>query len=246
MKTKAQPETNTFPMRINKYMALQGMSTRRGADALIEKGHVYINKKVAQLGDMVQKDDVVTLKSGIAKKTYRYVAFYKPQGIITHSPQGTEKDIRSLTDKIKNLKGLFPIGRLDKASHGLIILTDDGRITERLLSPKRIHEKEYVVETAHVLRQSFQEHMQKGVKIEDEKTKPCVVHVLGETLFRIILTEGKKHQIRRMVSAMHNEVADIKRIRVMNIKLGNMKPGEHRMIAGNELKEFLHALGLES
>lgn len=242
----AQQEKPLFPMRINKYLAYKGYSTRRGADEIIDKGHVLINGKKAKLGDVVNEKDEVTLRSGLMKKDYHYVAFYKPKGIITHSPQGEEQDIASFTSKVKALKGLFPVGRLDKASHGLIILTDDGRITDRLLSPEKIHEKEYTVTTAHNLRPSFAEHMSNGVQLEDYKTKPCKIHVAGDMTFRITLTEGKKHQIRRMVSAMHNEVSDIKRIRIMNIKLGAMKPGEHRTIAGNELKQFLESLGLSA
>lgn len=238
------PEKPLFPMRINKYLAQKGYSTRRGADTLVEKGLVTINGKRAELGDAVFEKDVVDVKNVGPKKEYNYYAFYKPKGIITHSPQGDEEDIAHITKGARGLRGLFPIGRLDKASHGLIILTDDGRITDRLLSPDKVHEKEYVVETHHNLRPSFAEHMSKGVVTEDYVTKPCKVNVINETKFKIILTEGKKHQIRRMVSAMHNEVADIKRIRVMNIKLGDMKPGEHRRIAGNELKEFLESLGL--
>lgn len=234
----------SFPMRINKYMAYKGYSTRRGADAIIEKGQVMINGKKAKLGDTVNENDEVTLKGMGQKKDYHYFAFYKPRGIITHSPQGDEEDISEYTNGIKALRGMFPIGRLDKASRGLIILTDDGRITDRLLSPLKVHDKEYVVETVQKLRPSFADHMSKGVALEDCVTKPCKVKMTAENVFRIILTEGKKHQIRRMVVAMHNEVKDIKRVRIMNIKLGNMKEGSHRVIAGDELKEFLESLGL--
>jgi 16S rRNA U516 pseudouridylate synthase RsuA-like enzyme len=107
MKAKGKTITPEFPMRINKYMAMKGISTRRGSDELIAKGFVFINKKKAVLGDTVGENDEVTLKQGLSKKTYRYVAFYKPKGIITHSPQGTEQDIASLTSRIKNLHGLF-------------------------------------------------------------------------------------------------------------------------------------------
>ncbi|HXK37744.1 MAG TPA: pseudouridine synthase [Candidatus Paceibacterota bacterium] len=233
-----------WPMRINKYLAQKGYSTRRGADTLIAKGQVSINGRKAVLGDVVNETDKVICKNSPTAHDYMYVAFYKPKGIITHSPQGDETDIKELVSRNRQLRDLFPVGRLDKASHGLIILTNDGRITDRLLSPDKIHEKEYAVETVQNLRPSFAEHMEKGVELEDCVTKPCKVHVNGEKTFRITITEGKKHQIRRMVSAMHNEVADIKRIRIMNIKLGNMKPGEARTIAGNERKQFLESLGL--
>lgn len=242
--TKIVDQKPLFPMRINKYLAYKGLSTRRGGDALIEKKQVMINGKIAKLGDTVNEKDEVTLKNMGQKKEYHYFAFYKPRGIITHSPQGDEEDITEYLSTIKALKGMFPIGRLDKASRGLIILTDDGRITDRLLSPTKTHDKEYIVETVQKLRPSFAENMSKGVVLEDCTTKPCKVKVTAENVFRITLTEGKKHQIRRMVSAMHNEVKDIKRIRIMNIKLGNMKEGSHRTIIGDELKEFLELLGL--
>ncbi len=238
-------EKPTFPMRINKYLAQKGYTTRRGADLLIEKKQVILNGKIAVLGDTVNESDCVELKGATNKKAYRYFAFYKPKGIITHSPQGDEKDITSYLKNEKDLKNIFPIGRLDKASHGLIILTDDGRITERLLSPERPHEKEYQVEVVRPLRPSFAENMSKGVKLEDYKTKPCKVTVTGDTRFKIILTEGKKHQIRRMVVAMYNEVSDIKRTRIMNVKLGNLKVGEYRKVEGEELKKLLESLGLK-
>lgn len=241
IKAEAAP---LWPMRINKYLAQKGYSTRRGADTLIEKGQVSINGKKAVLGDLVNADDKIIVKNSPTAHDYMYVAFYKPKGIITHSPQGDETDIKELIGHNKQLRDLFPVGRLDKASHGLIILTNDGRIVDRLLSPEKVHEKEYSVETVQHLRPSFAEHMEKGVELEDCVTKPCKVQVTGENTFRITITEGKKHQIRRMVSAMHNEVADIKRIRIMNIKLGGMKPGEARTIAGNERKQFLESLGL--
>jgi 23S rRNA pseudouridine2604 synthase len=237
-------EEASFPMRINKYMAQKGYSTRRGADALIERGLITLNGKRAVLGDLVNEGDEVIYKEKGPKKDYQYFAFNKPRGIITHSPQGDEEDIAAYTEGNRALDGMFPVGRLDKASHGLIILTNDGRITDRLLSPKKVHEKEYIVETHHKLRPSFSEHMSKGVQLEDCVTKPCKINVTGETIFRIALTEGKKHQIRRMVSAMHNEVKDIKRVRIMNIKLAGMKEGSCREIVGDELKEFLLSLGL--
>jgi 23S rRNA pseudouridine2604 synthase len=211
-----------YPIRINKYLALKNISTRRGADELISKKKVYINGKLATLGSKVNEKDIVEVK-GVPKKEYRYFAYYKPIGVETESPK----------------EGLFPIGRLDKASHGLLILTDDGRITDRLLNPKYEHEKEYVVKTKEKLRSSFKQKMEAGVNIEGYKTKKCKVTILNDFTFRIVLTEGKKHQIRRMCSALFQEVADLKRERIMNIKLGNSKPKSLREIKGKELSTFL-------
>jgi 23S rRNA pseudouridine2604 synthase len=248
-------EREGFPMRINKYLAMKGYSTRRGADMLVEKGLVTIDGKKAGLGDVVANEKTVVSvkgKTGEAENpnsdAYHYIALNKPAGIITHSPQDDdEKDIQAIVRADKELRklNLFPVGRLDKASHGLIILTNDGRITDRMLSPDKPHEKEYSVKVQERPRPSFKEHMERGVTLEDGYvTKPCKVTMTGETIFRITLTEGKKHQIRRMVSAMHNTCIDIKRVRVMNIKLKELKPGEWREIKDKERSDFLISLGL--
>ena len=212
-------------MRINKYLALKKISTRRGADELVENKKVFINGKLALLGSKVNETDVVEVKGAKAKE-YKYFAYNKPIDVETNSPR----------------EDLFPLGRLDKNSHGLLILTNDGRITDQLLNPKYFHEKEYVVRTSNKLRSSFKNKMEAGVNIEGYQTKPCKVKVLNENTFRVILTEGKKHQIRRMCSALFQEIADLKRERIMNIKLDNLKPNALREIKGEELKTFLNSV----
>ena len=239
-------------MRINKYLALKKISTRRGADELVVGKKVFINNKLAVLGSKVNENDKVEVK-GNKKKEYLYFAFHKPIGVETTSPK----------------EGLFPLGRLDKISHGLLILTNDGRITDQLLNPKYFHEKEYVIRTKEKLRSSFKAKMEAGVNIDPVRsrsprggrstpvfgraasngvegymTKPCKVKILNENTFRVTLTEGKKHQIRRMCSAIFQEVADLKRERIMNIKLGNLKPNTLRKIKGEELITFLKSLNL--
>lgn len=241
MAIKKTLEKEPYPMRINKYLALQGHSTRRGADELIKEHRVMINGTLAVLGDKVEEDDEVEVKQSKKKlAAYKYLAFNKPKEVITHSPQKGEKDIASIIP----FKDVFPVGRLDKDSHGLIILSNDGRITDRLLNPKHSHEKEYVVRTLHKLRNNFKEKMEAGVKIEDSVTKPCKIRVVNENIFEITLTEGKKHQIKRMCVALFNEVTDLKRIRIMNIQLGNLGSGQYREITGEELQTFLKSLGL--
>jgi 23S rRNA pseudouridine2604 synthase len=225
-------------MRINKYLAQEGLCTRREADAYVAQGLVFINGRQAQLGDQVAQGDEVEAR--IPKRAYRYVAYNKPRGVVTHSPGAGQKDIAAAS----GLAGLSPMGRLDRESHGLIILTDDGRITERLLGPDHSHDKEYVVETREHLPPSFKTRMEQGVDIEGYLTRPAKVAVLGDKKFSIVLTEGKKHQIRRMAAAWGYTVADLKRTRVMNIRLGTLQAGQHRTIKGQELKEFLHLLGL--
>ncbi len=229
--------------RINQYLAQQNYSTRRGGDELVSQGKVFINGKLAKLGDRVFEGDVVEVRNA-PKKIYKYFAYNKPKGVVTHTADDGDEDIADRVEGDLNLKGTFPVGRLDKDSYGLIILTNDGRITDRLLNPNRVHEKEYIVQTREKLRDSFKKHMESGVNIEGYQTKAAKVKKLGETRFSIVLTEGKKHQIRRMVSAMHNEVSDLKRIRVMNVKLGKLAPDEYRAIEGEELKTFLAQLGL--
>jgi 23S rRNA pseudouridine2604 synthase len=225
MQEKTTNRTQLYPMRINKYLALKKIATRRGADELVSAKKVFINGKLAVLGSKVIETDKVEVK-GAEKKEYLYYAYNKPIGIETDSPR----------------EDLFPLGRLDKASHGLLILTNDGRITDQLLNPKYIHEKEYLVKTLNKLRSNFKQKMEAGVNIEGYMTQPCKVKIINNFTFRVILTEGKKHQIRRMCSNLFQEVADLKRERVMNIKLGNLKSGGVREIKGEELTTFLNPI----
>ncbi len=233
-----------YPMRINKYLAMKGHATRRGADELITAHKVYLNGRLAVLGDKVEENDKVEVRPNKRPKKYVYFAFNKPRGVITHSPQGEEQDIKDAIKNVPEAAGVFSIGRLDKDSHGLIILTDDGRITDRLLNPDREHEKEYRVKTNLKLRDSFARVMAAGVDIGDYVTKPCKVSRTSDFTFRITLKEGKKHQIRRMMDALHNGVNELERVRVMNIKLDGLKSGALRKIEGDELATFLKSLGL--
>lgn len=244
MKKPAGEEKSAFPMRINKYLAMRGYSTRRGADELIERHRVYINGRVAELGAKVNEKDTVEVRKDGKPKAYVYFAYHKPRGIITHSPQGEEQDIRDAIKNMSEVSGVFPVGRLDKDSYGLIILTNDGRITDRLLNPKHEHEKEYKVKMTRKISPNFTEKMSRGVDIGDYVTKPCKVARESDFSFRITLGEGKKHQIRRMVDALGNAVTDLERIRIMNIKLAGLAPGVLRKIEGEELAVFLKSLGL--
>jgi 23S rRNA pseudouridine2604 synthase len=229
-----------FPIRINKYLATRGDSTRRGADILVEDRKVTINGRLAKLGDKVNEGDKVIVK-GVDKKEYLYYAYYKPRGMITHSPQNDEESIEeAIRGKLPD--GLFPIGRLDMDSHGLIILTNDGRITEKLLSPERYHEKEYIVTVDKPTTASFLKNMERGVDIEGYKTKPAKVREAGSCKIDIVITEGKKHQLRRMCASLGFTVKDIKRIRIMNIKLDTLNPRSFRQIKGKGLTEFLKLL----
>ena len=220
-----------FPMRINQYLAWQKHSTRRGGDELVQKKQILINGRFAELGDKVNEKDVVEVLKNKKPKSYLYFAYNKPAGETTDTPIFLNKEI-------------FPLGRLDKDSNGLMLLTNDGRVTDRLLNPEYAHEKEYIVTVQEKLRPNFKQKMEAGVDIEGYMTKKCRVEILNNFTFKITLTEGKKHQIRRMCVALHNQVTNLKRIRIMNIELGNLPPGSHRAIGGEELKTFLKNLGL--
>lgn len=228
-------------MRINKYLAQMGIATRRGADELIARGKVQVNGRVAVLGEQINEGDTVELRDKSRPKKFLYFAYHKPVGVITHSPQHGEKDIAHSTALPKDV---FPVGRLDKDSSGLIILTNDGRVTDRLLNPDYAHDKEYRVRTSEPLRESFKKSMEAGVNIEGYLTKPCTVRKTGPKSFMITLTEGKKHQIRRMVAALHNTVVELERTRILNIRLENLAAGASRPIEGDELKTFLARIGM--
>ena len=234
----AAMQKDEYPMRINKYLAHQKYCTRRAADELVEKRKVTINGRVAVLGDKVLEGDRVEVN--FRPKKYRYYAYNKPRGIITHSAQGNETEIK----EVFPIDGVFPVGRLDKDSYGLIILTDDGRLTDALLNPEHEHEKEYRVLCREKLPSYFQRRMEEGIDIEGYMTKPAKVQLLGDKKYSITLTEGKRHQIRRMCDKMGVAIAELERIRIMNVRLGSLKPGAHRAIEGPELIEFLDSVGL--
>jgi 23S rRNA pseudouridine2604 synthase len=227
-------------MRINKYLAEKKHSTRRGADELIKRGLVKINGRLAVLGDQVSEKDKVEVSKRAERNDYLYLAYNKPEGIVTNLPQGDEEEI---SDKIKIKQKVFPMGRLDKDSSGLIILTNDGRITGPLLSPENEHQKEYLVKVDKDFNDKFLEKMAKGVKLDDGVTKPAELKRHSGDSFKIILTEGRKRQIRLMCEALGYRVKELKRIRIMNISIGTLKTNEYRRLGGTELKTFLRNLG---
>lgn len=228
-------------IRINKYLADKGYATRRGADEIIEKGLVTINSKRAVLGDKVSSTDTVVVSQKRKPTQYVYLAYNKPKGIVTTGAQGEEKEI---IDAVQYRTRVFPVGRLDKDSYGLIILTNDGRITDRLLNPDKNHEKEYIVTVDKKFTPAFIRHMTEGVHIGDYVTRPTKVKKIKDIVFSITLTEGKNRQIRRMTDKLGYTVINLKRVRIQNIELGNVKPGAYREIIGDEREVFLTSLGL--
>jgi 23S rRNA pseudouridine2604 synthase len=233
-------------IRLNKYLADSGVASRREADELIKSGRVLINGTPAILGAKVTVNDSVTVTGVTKSKTY--LAYYKGRGIITHSPSEDEVDIKTRLKQDFGLTGLSPIGRLDKDSEGLLIVSNDGRITKPLLDPEHKLEKEYEVTVDKPVTAMFLRAMAAGVVIEGYRTKPAttIANHGTEKKFTLILTEGKKHQIRRMCAALGYQVQSLRRIRVGPISLGNLKPNQYRKIIGKELKDFLKVLNVAS
>lgn len=233
-----------FPMRINKYLSQTGKATRKEADALTEAGKVFVNGKKAVLGQKVLAQDKVEIRGGT--RSYEYYAFYKPRGVITHSPAEGETDIETFMKEKYKIANVFPVGRLDKDSEGLMILTNDGRITERLLNPINVHEREYEITVDKPITSLMKRKMERGVNIEGYVTKPTHVEAKKDLRFSITLVEGKKHQIRRMCAALGYQVKKLTRVRTENILLGSLKSGQYRTIKGAELNAFLTSLGLKA
>ena len=239
-------EQIAYPIRLNRYLYLKNYCSRRQADVFIEKGMVKVNGKKAVLGQKIDKDDVVDVGKQIVQKKEEFVYFLynKAIGVVTRNPQGTEKSIADVWPQAKKLK-LQPIGALDKASHGLVFLTNDTRIVDRLLSPKHNHEKEYRVRVDKNVNPAFGRRMERGVNIEGYVTKPAKVEITGDKAFKIILTEGKKHQIRRMCAALGYQVRDLRRTRIMNLRLGTqLRDGQGRPLTVTEKMELLKSLGV--
>jgi 23S rRNA pseudouridine2604 synthase len=238
-------------MRINKYLADKQIASRRKADELIKAKRVLVNGKPTTLGYDVKDGDKVTVKGDSKDIGPIYFAYNKPVGVLTHSAKGEEMDIEKMVKGKTEGAKVFPLGRLDKDSRGLIILTNDGRITGKLLNPEENHEKEYIVETKEKFGKDAASAMEKGVVIKEEyskvtyRTKPCIVNIIGPKRFSITLTEGKKRQVRRMVDTLKNEVTNLTRIRIMNISLGNQPENTVRRIKGQELQQFLSELGMK-
>ncbi|HLV38380.1 23S rRNA pseudouridine(2604) synthase RluF [Xanthomarina sp.] len=224
--------------RINKFLSEVGYCSRREADKLIDAGRVTINGEVPEMGTKIGPNDIVHVDGELIKNTkeeFVYLAFNKPIGIVCTTDTRVEKD--NIIDFIKYPKRIFPIGRLDKPSEGLILLTDDGDIVNKILRASNNHDKEYLVTVDKPISQTFLKHMSEGVPILDTITKKCEVEKLGTYEFRIILTQGLNRQIRRMCEYLNYNVEALKRVRIMNIKL-DMPVGEYRELTETEFKEL--------
>lgn len=222
--------------RINKYLSEIGYCSRRAADKLIEEGRVKVNGKVPEMGTKISPEDSVQVDGKYvskAKEKHVYLAFNKPVGIVCTTDVGVEKD--NIIDYINYPKRIFPIGRLDKASEGLIFLTSDGDIVNKILRARNNHEKEYIVSVHKPITKDFVERMSNGVPILDTVTKKCVVRQTSKNEFKIILTQGLNRQIRRMCDYLGYRVVSLKRTRIMNINL-DLKVGKWRHLSDKEMR----------
>ena len=228
--------------RINKYLSEIGYCSRREADKLIEAGRVLVNGKKAEMGVKISPQDKVTVNGEMLNRPKNkkvYLAFNKPKGIVCTTDTKVEKD--NIIDFINYPKRIFPIGRLDKPSEGLIFLTNDGDIVNKILRAQNNHEKEYIVTVNKPITQAFLHKMSNGVPILDTVTKKCFVKQTHKNQFRIILTQGLNRQIRRMCEYFDYRVTALKRVRIMNVKL-DTKVGKWRYLKPEEMEKLTQML----
>ncbi len=233
---------DTSLKRINKYLSELGYCSRREADRLILAGRVTVNGENPEMGTKISHDDSVAVDGIVIsnnKNPSIYLAFHKPIGIVCTTDTKVEKN--NIIDFINYPKRIFPIGRLDKPSEGLILLTNDGDIVNKILRASNNHEKEYIVTVDKPISQTFLERMSLGIPILDTITKKCHVVKIDRFTFKIILTQGLNRQIRRMCEYLNYRVTKLKRVRIMNIEL-DIPNGQHRELTVNELKDLEHLL----
>jgi len=230
-------------IKIDKWIAQTGYTSRRKAFTLIEEKRVLVNNKVANFSTKVKPGDVVIIDGEeVKEKEIKpvYIAYHKPKGIICT----TEKIENNIIDAIQYSEKIYPVGRLDKDSEGLILLTNHSEMIDKIANSAFEHEKEYIVTLNLPVRKQFLKEICEGIEILGEKTKPCKVSIEPNTkrVFRIILTQGMNRQIRRMCNAYNYQVIKLQRVRVMNIQLGKLKPGEWRDLTPTELKDLFNSI----
>ena len=230
-------------MRINKYLSEAGVCSRREADRLIKEGRVTINGILALLGSILSEGDEVRVDGSLIKGNTKKVliAFNKPKGIVCTTADPRSKD-KNIVEYINYPERIFPVGRLDKDSEGLILLSNDGDLSNRIMKARNYHEKEYEVEVDKPFDDEFLEKMAEGVPILDTVTRKCRLRRTGMKSFNIVLTQGLNRQIRRRCEYFGYRVVKLKRIRIMNIKLGNLKSGTYRNITEVEYNELAKGL----
>ena len=239
-------ESYVEKIRINKYLSMSGICSRRDADKLIEQGVVTINGRIATPGDKVSEADTVLVggKQAQNKEKKVVLAFYKPKGVVcTERDKHAEKKI---LDMISYPERVTYAGRLDKDSEGLLLLTNDGNLIQRMMKGSENHEKEYVVKVNKEINTDFLVKMAKGIYLKelDITTKPCNVKQIGKFTFQIVLTQGVNRQIRRMCRTLGYEVTELKRIRVVNITSDGLTPGKYRELTAEELQKLYDLCGM--
>ncbi len=237
-KKPIEQSSNIEGIRLNKYLSDAGVCSRREADRQIEAGAIRIDERIAVMGERVYPDQKVYYQGKLVSREEEFIliALNKPRGIVCTT---AKDDPDNIIDFLKFPKRVYPIGRLDKESEGLILLTNDGSIVNRILKGSNYHEKEYVVTVNKPLTEEFIKKMSEGVPILDTITRPCTVTPIGKNSFRIILTQGLNRQIRRMCEYMDYRVTSLKRIRIMNIQLGKLNLGGYRKVTDRELEELM-------
>ena len=222
-------------MRLNKYLSDAGYCSRREADRLIAEGKVTVDGERAQTGMRVTDQQLITVCGKVVSRgdDLVLIALNKPRGIVCTTDRKREKN--NIIDFIKYPVRIYPVGRLDKDSEGLILLTNDGSLVNHILKARTFHEKEYIVTVDKALTEEFLKGMAGGVQLEEALTRPCRVRRINDHTFSIILTQGLNRQIRRMCEALGCKVVKLKRIRIMNIRLGNLKTGAWRHVTAEEI-----------
>lgn len=235
-------DSKTSGIRINKYLSEIGHCSRRAADKLIDNGRIKVNGKAVLMGQKVSSSDRIEV-DGILVENLKegnvYIAFNKPTGIVCTTDTRVEKD--NIIDYINYPRRIFPIGRLDKMSEGLILMTNDGDIVNKILRSRNNHEKEYIVTVNKPITNDFIGKIRNGLPILDQITKKCYAEQIHKKQFRIILTQGLNRQIRRMCEYLEYKVVKLKRIRIMNIKL-NTKVGRYRDLTKKEMNKLLNLI----
>ena len=230
-------------IRLNKYLSEIGFCSRREADRLVEAGKVKINGHLALMGDKVSKEDTIEVNGNVVTKKKKekmvLIAVNKPRGIVCTTTK-QEKD--NIVDFVKYPTRIYPIGRLDKDSEGLILMTNNGELVNKILRSRNNHEKEYIVTVNKQVTSSFLKKMEAGVPILDTITKPCVCQKIGNREFKITITQGLNRQIRRMCEHFGYRVEKLVRIRILNIRLGNIPKGHYRNVTKAELEELQRLL----
>lgn len=229
-------------MRLNKFLSDAGVCSRRQADRYVEEGRIEINGRKAVLGERITGEEEIRLNDRLIKINRKKIllAVNKPKGIVC-TTQVKDKD--NIVDYLGYPERIYPVGRLDKDSEGLILMTNDGGLMDEILRARNYHEKEYEVRVDKPITREFIKAMSSGVEILDTVTRPCKVTQINKYRFRIILTQGLNRQIRRMCEALGYRVRDLKRIRIMNIHLGSLPLGAYRELTREEWKDLQAALG---